>query len=552
MPKSEWKIRELIDKISRKELILPEMQRRYVWPGTRVRDLLDSLYRAYPSGTILAWETDEDIETREISIKTKGEPSTTTKLLLLDGQQRLTSLAAVVTGEPIRVRHKKRPIEILFNLDHPDGPPIDVDEVNENEGTMETGDTDDEEEEFDIQEQMKKRTFVVGSRALKNNPIWVSVSLGINSDDKLWDKYTERLGKVRDILKYQYTVQVLEKSMSYKEVTEIFVRVNSLGIKLRGSDLALAQITAKWRGFIKMLEAYVEKFEEDGDFIFESGLPIRTMIAIITGQSRFETVGKISLKKLQDGWDRADENLKFAYDFMENNAEIDAIGQLSSPFLLIPIAYYAHQNDQKISPADSKKILRWFFYANLRAHYSTGSSESILDADLNVLKKSNFDSLLDQLKNHVRKFDLDSQELIGKNVNSSFFYMYYLALKKNGVQDWRTSLKLSQKTIGKSYKIEYDHIFPRAILYANGFEPKEVNEIANLAFVSSKANKKKSKRPPSEYLAEVVKEHGPEMLKAHLIPIDPKLWELNNYHGFLEERRNLIAEAVNNHIKSFD
>src|SRR5260221_1144428 len=236
MPKSEWKISELIDKINRKELILPEMQRRYVWPGTRVRDLLDSLYRAYPSGTILAWETDEDIETREISIKTKGTPSTTTKLLLLDGQQRLTSLAAVVTGEPILVRNKKRPIEILFNLDHPDGPPIDVEEVNENEGAIENGDSDEEEEELDIQEQMKRRTFVVGSRALKNNPIWVSVSdifqkkdkeilkpLAINSDDKLWDKYTERLGKVRDIQKYLYTVQVLEKSMSYKEVTEIFV-----------------------------------------------------------------------------------------------------------------------------------------------------------------------------------------------------------------------------------------------------------------------------------------------------------------------------------------
>src|SRR5260221_8407159 len=330
--------------------------------------------------------------------------------------------------------------------------------------------------------------------------------------------------------------------MSYKEVTEIFVRVNSLGIKLRGSDLALAQITAKWRGFIKILEAYVGNFEEDGDFIFESGLPIRTMVAIISGQSRFETVGKISLKKLQEGWEQTDENLKFAFDFVENNAEVDAIGQLSSPFLLIPIAYYAHKIEQKISQVDSKKILRWFFYANLRAHYSTGSSESILDAGLNVLKKSNFDSLLDQLKNHVRKFDLESSELIGKNVNSSFFYMYYLALKKNGVQDWRTSLKLSQKTIGKSYKIEYDHIFPRAILYQEGFEPKEVNEIANLAFVSSKANKKKSKRPPFEYLAEVIKEHGPEMLKAHLIPTDPKLWELNNYHGFLEARRKLISE----------
>ncbi len=65
MPKTDISVRELVDKVERGELRLPEMQRRYVWPATRVRDLLDSLYRGYPSGTILVWETDEDIEKRE-------------------------------------------------------------------------------------------------------------------------------------------------------------------------------------------------------------------------------------------------------------------------------------------------------------------------------------------------------------------------------------------------------------------------------------------------------------------------------------------------------
>ena len=83
MPKTDISVRELVDKVRHGELALPEMQRRYVWPATRVRDLLDSLYRGYPSGTILVWETDEDIETRELAVRANQAPTTTQKLLCL-------------------------------------------------------------------------------------------------------------------------------------------------------------------------------------------------------------------------------------------------------------------------------------------------------------------------------------------------------------------------------------------------------------------------------------------------------------------------------------
>src|SRR3954464_4287792 len=112
MPKVDIGVGELVDMINRGELRLPELQRRYVWPATRVRDLLDSLYRGYPSGTILVWETDEDIETKELAVKASKAPTTSQRLLLLDGQQRITSLAAILGGQPVHVRKRKRPIEI--------------------------------------------------------------------------------------------------------------------------------------------------------------------------------------------------------------------------------------------------------------------------------------------------------------------------------------------------------------------------------------------------------------------------------------------------------
>ena len=99
MHKTDISVRELVDKVRHGELALPEMQRRYVWPATRVRDLLDSLYRGYPSGTILVWETDEEIETRVLAIKPTRAPTTSQRLLLLDGQQRITSLSAIGGGK---------------------------------------------------------------------------------------------------------------------------------------------------------------------------------------------------------------------------------------------------------------------------------------------------------------------------------------------------------------------------------------------------------------------------------------------------------------------
>jgi len=117
--KSDVTISELVEQIRRGELMLPKLQRRYVWRATKVRDLLDSLYRGYPSGSILVWNNCSSELSRELDVNQSGNGANVQKLLL-DGQQRLTSLSAVIRGEPVTVRNRKRPIDILFNLDHPD------------------------------------------------------------------------------------------------------------------------------------------------------------------------------------------------------------------------------------------------------------------------------------------------------------------------------------------------------------------------------------------------------------------------------------------------
>ena len=567
MPKTDISVRELVDKVRHGELALPEMQRRYVWTATRVRDLLDSLYRGYPSGTILVWETDEDIETRELAVKANQSPTTSQQLLLLDGQQRITSLSAILSGEPVHVRNRKRPIDILFNLEHPDGPPIEIMEVDENDFTEEIENIEDKETtERDIQEEMRKRTFVVASRALQNNPLWVPVSdifkktdkeilkpIGITSDDEKWDKYSDRLQKIRKIADYPYVMQILEKNMTYEEVTEIFIRVNSLGIKLRGSDLALAQITSRWKGFINLIENFAGKFGDDENYIFETGLPVRTLVVFATHQSRFKTVGKISKEKLEESWKTAIDGLDYAINFLRENAGIDNLSYLSSPFLIIPIAvYWIQKKNEVLSQDEENKLLRWFYLAHMRGHYSIGSSESILEADLGILfRNKTLDDLIQQLLLHVKKFTVDSDDLFNRGVRSPFFTMLYFVLRQNGVKDWWSGLKLSENLAGNAHTIQFHHIFPKSLL-KDKYDQKEINEIANLAFIGGKTNRQITNKEPISYLEkEILEKRGEEALTSQLIPLDKKMWEIDNYQEFLNYRRKAIAETINKFIEKF-
>lgn len=569
MPKTDITVQELVNKVLHGELALPEMQRRYVWPATRVRDLLDSLYRGYPSGTILVWETDEEIVTREIAVKATKSPTTSQRQLLLDGQQRITSLAAVLNGQPVQVRNRKKPIDILFNLEHPEGPPSEVTEVEENNHSTDTDDNEDDvSSDRDIQEELKKRIFVVASHALQNDPLWVPVSkifkakdkdllkpLDINSDDERWDKYSERLQRVRKIADYPYVMQVLEKSMSYEEVTEIFVRVNSLGIKLRGSDLAMAQITSRWKGFMAEIEKFASEFKDDADYIIETGLLVRMLVICATQQCRFKTVGKISKKHLEASWEDAKRGLRFSINFLRSNANTDSLIHLSSPFLIIPIAVYAILKKEKLSSKDDIELLRWLYLAHMRGHYGMGSSETILDQDLSLLfKGSGIEQLIHHLHLHVKKFVVDESDLAKKGIRSPFFSMLYFVLKQNGAKDWWTGLALSKKHVGKAHTIQSHHIFPKSLLHARSeFDNQEINEIANMAFISGKTNRHILNKAPMQYFdKEVIAKRGEAALTSQIIPMERNLWDINNYRDFLTWRRRTIAEEINSFMKKFE
>jgi len=564
--KAEASVEELVSMIERGELRLPEMQRRYVWRSPRVRDLLDSLYRGYPSGAILLWETDEPVPLQEFAVQQEKNAFTSTRLLL-DGQQRLTSLSAVIRGEPVTVRGRKRPLELLFNLEHPDELVV-VTEVNEdsddddddNDGTDDEADSTEDE----LQQRFNKMTFVVATKKLEQLPQWVKVTevfktdedapflqrAGIESfNDPRFKKYSQRLARLRAIRKYVYRMDVLERKLSYDEVTEIFVRVNSLGAKLRSSDLALAQITAKWRGALKTFQGFQDQCAKKG-FELDLGLHLKNLVVFATGQSRFLTVNAIRLETLQASWGECVNGMEFATNFLRNNVGIESPALLSSPFILAALGYYGHKRDYHISADESDRLRYWALAANAKGRYSRGSSETLLDQDLATLRDGGgVNELIERLRLQVGLLEVQPDELEGRNQRSAFFKTMFMAFRAAGAKDWKSKLTIALDHSGVQHRLQFHHIFPKAVLKGS-YSVREADDIANLAFIGGKTNRAISDKSPSVYFPALIENAGAGAFAAQCIPTALELLEVSRYKDFLAERRKLISRRLNEFLSS--
>jgi len=575
MAKAEASVGELVGMIERGELRLPEMQRRYVWRSTQVRDLMDSLYRGYPSGMILLWDTDEVVPEQGFGVSQAHNPFASTRLLL-DGQQRLTSLAAVIRGEPVTVRNRKKPIDLLFNLEHPESLHVvtEVDEDGDDEqfdGDLDESTNDEEEildeadadvRDGDIQRRFDQMIFVVATNKLAAQPNWVKVSdvfrtdedapflgrAGIERvDDPRYTKYSQRLARLRRIRNYSYRMEILERTLSYDEVTEVFVRVNSLGTKLRSSDLALAQITSKWRNSLEKFEEFQNNLTNTG-FDLDLGVLLKNMVAFATTQSRFRTVGGLSKEQLESAWRLSCDGMDFAVNFVKSNAEIDSPVLLSSPFLLIALSFYGHKREYRLSEEEASALRFWTLIANAKGRYSHGSSETLLDQDLATIRDGGGPrDLVERLRLQVGRLDVTPEELVGRNQRSALFKTMFLAFRAAGARDWESKLTIGLDHRGATHRLQFHHIFPKAVLRGH-YSPREADDIANLAFIAGWTNRVISAKAPSDYIPALMGKIGVESFEAQCVPTNVDLLDVAHYEAFLEARRLEVSRRLNDFL----
>ncbi len=516
-------IKLLVHDIRDGNILLPELQRGYVWKSGQVRDLFDSLYRGYPSGQLLIWETNAIPHTRKLSVD--DLQAGRMPQLLLDGQQRLTSLTAIILGQDLLVSNKKRPIDIAFNL---------------------------HSEKFEVAgpRQRREKGWISLSKLYTQSAmrIWRDLDLSdIDAEEE--EVLYKRIERLQDIPKYEYNINVLEE-MDYKEVTDIFVRINSGGTKLNSADLTLAQMSVIWRGITEEIAGYQKSLAERYPKLnTNTGVMLRALAAVLSRSTKLDDLFKgetrhLTEQDLQNGWKRAKRGMDQAMAFLANNCLIDRMEFLTSHYIVIVLTAFFDHFDGMVSDQQKRDLQYWVYMAMIWARYSS-SSESNANQDIAQFKKD--DAIAGMLQNiydrsGIRK--IEARQFLEQRKGSPFETMSYVLAKHARAEDWFNGVG-----IGADQNLERHHIFPKAILkekYDLRRDSRTVDQVANIAFLSQRANSKISSSPPSDYLPTIEQDR----LKSQVIPMDNDLWERDAFESFTTARRELLATALNELLQS--
>jgi hypothetical protein len=251
------------------------------------------------------------------------------------------------------------------------------------------------------------------------------------------------------------------------------------------------------------------------------------------------------LEALQAGWKESCHGMEFALNFVKSNAGIDSPALLSSPFMLISIAYHGHKRDFELSPEESERLRYWVLVANVKGRYSRGSSETILDQDLPILRDGGgAQEMIDRLRQQVGRLDIVPEELAGRSQRSALFKTMFLAFRAADAKDWRSQVSIALDHSGSQHKLQFHHIFPKAVLKGS-FSGRQADDIANLCFIAGKTNRQISDKPPKQYFPPMIEKSGRAAFEAQCIPTEPSLLGIEDYEAFLQRRRGFVAQRLN-------
>jgi len=526
-------ISELMYGIGKLDLVLPEFQREYVWSRDQAKQLIVSLFRGFPTGSLLFWKTDKPPEVKNTTIPPEKIGST---LVILDGQQRLTTLYLFTQNEiPPYYREediKHDPRDLYFDLD--------------------SG-------EF-LYYQVTR---------MRNNPAWIAVTdcftgsispftiakLKVSDGqqlDRLAERYYDNLTRLRNIMERTYPIQIVPATANIDDAIDVFDLVNSQGTPLSKADLALAHITGKWPQARQVMKDKIGKLEAKR-FGFDLTFMVRCLTGVVEERALFETIHETPADKLQQGWALLARILDYLATLLPGHANIHSTEDLPTPNVLVPAVVYLARHDVKFeSDRTMRHFIHWMYAASTWARY-TSQTDQRLDHDIAIIKRSDspWRELVDAIIDQRGRIEVKASDLEGRTTQHPLYRMTYVLAKSQGAIDWFNGIPLDVSP-GGSYAIHSHHIFPKSLLYSErgGYTPenhlhkKIVNEIANRAFLTDPSNISLGNVEPSRYLSDVARKY-PGALEKQFVPTDPALWELDHFEDFLAARRALIAQAIN-------
>ncbi|MDR0996875.1 MAG: DUF262 domain-containing protein [Zoogloeaceae bacterium] len=568
--KVDYSLGKLMDDVAIGSLALPDIQRPFVWKNAKVRDLFDSMYRGYPVGYFLFWETGvEDAGNRMIGMNDKQK---TAALLIVDGQQRLTSLYAVMKRIPVlRNNFEKEHIRIAFN-------PL------KGEFLVPSAATDKQAEVIpDISEVFRQDTYQTISGYLGK----LRQNRDISKDEE--STIAKAIGKLANLTSYPFVALELTRNATEEQVAEVFVRINSEGKKLNQSDFILTLMSVFWDQGRADLEDFSirTKTPEQGKnaspcnriFHPEPDQLLRVSVGVAFRRGRLEHVYSIlrgkdlrtkefSIERREAQFDKLKEsqqkvlNPTYWADFLN---VVRAAGYRNRDYVssgaALVFAYQLYLIGRTEFGVElfilRQSVARWLFMSLLTGRY-TNSPESRYEEDLARLPANNdpvsFVNALQEVEDVALTDDYWTKtlpmDLSTSSSQSPSLYAYYAALVLCEANVLFSQAKVSDlldpPATGNRKTLERHHLFPKRHLHNIGIaEQRDTNQIANYALIEWDDNIKISDIPPSEYWQRYASRFSDTELKTmmhwHALPEN---WQHMDYFDFLTARRSLIAQVI--------
>ena len=432
------KLSTILDQIDSQDMALPEFQRGYVWNRQQVRSLFTSLYKGYPIGGFMTWNTAvATARTRGSEIDRDGSVK-----LLLDGQQRATTLYGVMRGVPPRFFEGNALAftDLYFNV---------YDEV------------------FEFYAPVK----------MKDNPVWVNVSeLMVKNVENYWASHPDiselgpaemlkimaRITKLADV--QHRDVHIEEVSGSDKTidvVVDIFNRVNSGGTKLSKGDLALAKICASWPEARSEMNGHRLKWENAG-YRFTLEWLLRNVNAVVTGEALFTALAPVAEDDIRKGLKETAGLVSVVLDVIAARLGLDFDRVFPARFAVPIIARYLHNNNGRFPNAvERDRILTWYIHAAMWGRFA-GSTESYLNIDLKAVDENGIEGLMAQMLRSRGDLAVREADFGGNTIGARFYPMLYMLTRTQGAKDFTTGIALSAHMLGRNSSLQVHHIFPKA------------------------------------------------------------------------------------------
>ena len=506
--KSDYKLPDIIHDIEKGILRIPQFQREFIWEKSKVIKLLDSIYKEYPIGSFFFWNTPKKYYFfyKDIAELNLPKPDKYEKMsLIIDGQQRLTSLYVTVKGLTLYGRDYSK---ICFDLD---------------------------KKEF-IDRKPDRQRFISLSNLFSDEHF--ELYNGLTPERK--ESFNQC---VRKFYNYPFSaVDVRDKELD--EVCDIFERINQGGRRLNLFDLISA---STWSTNFDLRKAV----DEENDILEKRGFgridnEVFTQTLALISKNSCTRSSQLQLRKedITEHWKNTVEVTRQAVDYLRNN--LGTVHYLFIPYrgMISLVAYLFYKNKARsLDNKQSELLASWFWQVAFAERYSA-STLTLMTEDGKL-----FDKVAEKkdVKIHF-PFSLDIDSLMK-------IRMYRKSAIKNGVlcllatKHPRHLKNNSLLSLGDDYYSDFNssekhHIFPKSVIQKK-FSLVMIHSLPNFCFLPAELNKEISNKKPSKYFENFEKENSDfkDSLETHLIKYDNSI-KRDDYLSFLGSRATIILEEI--------